>query len=62
MSQLMKSKIGQQTRPYKNGGAVQDDEAADRKLIKKTVKASALTGKKKGGAVCKKCGGKVCKC
>ena len=44
------------------GGAVHDDEAMDRALIKKAVKPSALTGKKKGGMVCKKCGGKACKC
>jgi hypothetical protein len=37
---------------YKDGGAVHDDEAMDRALIKKTVKKSSLTGKKAGGKAC----------
>lgn len=52
MSQLMKNKIGQQVKPFAKGGMVHDDEAMDRKLIKKAVKPAALTGKKKGGKAC----------
>lgn len=55
MSQLMKNKHGQQVKPYAKGGAVHDDVAEDKKMIKKMVKPAALTGMKKGGKAKGKC-------
>ena len=51
MSGLAKQLSGKcdQVKMYKKGGAVHDDAAMDKKLIKKVVKPAAL----------KKCGGKV---
>ena len=43
-----------QVKCYAKGGAVHTDEKMDRALIKKAVKAEALTGKKCGGAAKKK--------
>jgi hypothetical protein len=40
-----------QVKCYAKGGAVHGDEKMDRALIKKAVKAEALTGKKAGGKV-----------
>jgi hypothetical protein len=37
--------------PYKKGGKVHDDVAADKALIKKMVKPSARTARKEGGGV-----------
>ena len=36
---------------FKKGGAAHEDEVEDRKMVKKMVKPSALTGKKCGGKV-----------
>lgn len=39
-------------RVYKSGGPIKhDDEAQDKAMVKKMVKAEALTGKKMGGKV-----------
>ena len=46
--------VGASGSPYKKGGKVHDDEAMDKKLIKKMVKPSARTGKSEGGAEEKK--------
>lgn len=43
----------------KGGSAMHDDEAMDRKLVKKMVKGDALTGKKMGGRTCKADGGSL---
>lgn len=40
---------GAQGSPYKKGGKVHEDEAADKALIKKMVKAEARTGRATGG-------------
>ena len=58
--------LGGQSQPglkmYAKGGSAHNDEAEDRALLRKAVKPSALTGKKGGGRVCKKHGGKACSC
>lgn len=56
MSNLAKVLQGHQVQPgfkaFKKGGSIKhDDEAQDRALIKKAVKAESLTGKKTGGKV-----------
>lgn len=59
MSNLAKQLSGKsQAKVYAKGGSVHSDEAEDRKMVKKMVKAEALTGKKDGGKVCK-CGMKM---
>jgi len=57
MGKLAQQLGGQsQTKVFKKGGKVHGDAAQDRAMLKSAVKADCLTGKKKGGKVCK-CGG-----
>lgn len=59
MGKLAKQLGGQsQVKVYRKGGAVHSDDPMDRALVKKMVKAPALTGKAAGGKACA-CGGKM---
>lgn len=57
MARLAQAVQGKQiqpgAKPFKKGGAVHDDAKMDAAQIRKMVKPEALTGKKKGGKVCK---------
>jgi hypothetical protein len=48
-AQALSGQVQPGAKPFAKGGKVHSDEKADRALIRKTVKPSALTGKKCGG-------------
>lgn len=50
-AQAQHGQIQPGAKPFKKGGAVHDDAAQDKAMLKKAVKADCLTGKKAGGKV-----------